>query len=170
MHHWSADNPLFPFLFEFYDNLSASHPSHAEFGSRQEASARPILERTVPIPLHQRVILFVVSAWAACASLAAPRSTKKANSSLKLKWIFIDCFFTARLCNYLWKFSQQSHFYPHPCSFFPTPSFAQITQAVFWNPYLFFPHINYTRGAAWDKDNDFVYLISWACDAAACSG
>lgn len=111
----SADNPLFPFLFEFYDNVSASPRLTLGLG----------LVRKTPRPVR-----FESVNRAARAFLAAPRSTKKANSSLKLKWIFIDCFFTPRLCNYLGNFSQQSHFYPRPCSFFSPPSFAQITQAV----------------------------------------
>lgn len=148
MHHWSADNPLFPFLFEFYDNLSASHPSHAEFGSRQEASARPILERTVPIPLHQRVILFAVSARAACAFLAAPRSTKKANLSLKLKWIFIDCFFTPRLCNYLGNFRSRVIFIPVLFFFPPLLPSHKSLKPFSETLTFFFLHINYTWGAA----------------------
>lgn len=58
------------------------------FKSRQEdASARPILERTFPIPLRQRINLFAAIAQAAGMFWHASRSPKKANSSLKLKCI-----------------------------------------------------------------------------------
>lgn len=113
----SADNPLFPFLFEFDDNISASHRLTLSLGLVRK-TARPILKRTVPVPPHQRVNLSAPSPRAACAFLAAPRSTKKANSSLKLKWIFIDCFFTPRLCNYLGNFRSRVIFIPVRVLFF----------------------------------------------------